>query len=173
MRRVVVALAIAGAWLLAPISAYSDTDLEALVAEAFHARVQDAGLHEIAHQRAVEISCEGCFSHDGIRPGTAEVLAYNGLGAERAVQQWLGSPDHSAILSDPQWGLIGCGSHTTSSVYYAVCVVAVGTIQPTSIPAPEPTGQPSNVGGSESTSPPVATPEPVPLPNTAMGDGSP
>lgn len=175
-----MALAIAGAWLLAPISAYADTDLEALVAEAFHARVQDAGLHEIAHQRAVEIADN--FSHEGRRPGTAEVLAYNGLGAARAVQQWLGSPDHFAILSDPQWGRIGCGSHVVDSVYYGVCVLTWGGEPEPPPPDQSPPAEAGEVPIASGSSSPATdggrgtqftTPEPVPLPNTAMGDGSP
>ena len=158
MRRVVVALAVAGAWLLAPISAYSDTDLTALVNQTFIPRTEDASLHDIAHQRAVEISTD--FSHAGIRPGTAEVLAYNGLGAERAVQQWVGSPDHYAILMDPRWTRIGCGSHTTSGVYYTACVLAGEPVEVARTPNPTPVG---SIPTSGATPPP-----PVTLPNTRM-----
>ena len=174
MRRVAVALALAGAWLLAPISAYSDTDLTSLVDQTFLARTEDASLHDIAHQRAMEISTD--FSHAGIRPGTAEVLAYNGLGAGRAVEQWLGSPDHAAILLDPQWTLIGCGSHVASGVYWAVCVLTWGGSPPPQDPVPAPPAEipppvtvpaPPAPSGSGSAS----TPEPVLLPNTAMHGG--
>lgn len=158
MRRVAVALALAGAWLLAPISAYSDTDLTALVNGTFLARTEDPALHEIAHQRAVEISTD--FSHDGRREGTAEVLASNGLGATRAVEQWVGSPDHFAILSDPQWTLIGCGSHVVGTIYYAACVLIAGEpVEVARTPNPTPVGSIPTAG---------ATPEPVLLPNTAM-----
>lgn len=162
MRRVAVALAIAGAWLLAPISAYSDTDLTGLVNTTFLTRTEDAGLHDIAHQRAVEISTD--FSHAGRRDGTAEVLAYNGLGAARAVEQWLGSPDHLAILSDPTYTLIGCGSHVVVSAYYAVCVLKAGEpVEVARTPNPTPVGAMPTAGAS-----------PVLLPNTAIthGDGA-
>ena len=175
-RRTAVALAIAGAWLLAPVSVYSDTDLTGLVNSAYFPRTESAELHAIAHQRAVEISTN--FSHDGMRPGMAEVLAYNGLGAARAVEQWIASPSHHAILSDPAFREIGCGSHIVGDVYFAACVLTWGDSPPPQAPVPAPpaevpiqSGEPVVAARSPKPTPVGSTPTagatPVLLPNTA------
>jgi hypothetical protein len=56
-----------------PFRVMSDSTLEALVAAAFLPRNTDVALHELAHQRAVEIATD--FSHTG--SSTAEVIAWN------------------------------------------------------------------------------------------------
>ena len=176
LRRTIWALAIAGAWLLAPVSVYSDADLTGIVAGSYFPRTESAELHAIAHERAVEISTN--FSHAGQRPGMAEVLAYNGLGAERAVQQWLGSPSHHAILSDPAFREIGCGSHIVGDIFYAVCVLTYGDspppqepvpAPPAEVPPPEPLAPQSDSVTNEPLAPQADTPTPAPvlLPNTA------
>ncbi|HSM16309.1 MAG TPA: CAP domain-containing protein [Gemmatimonadales bacterium] len=132
--------------------ASADDGLTALVNAAYPARATDATLHDIAHQRAVEISTD--FSHAGRREGTAEVLAWNSGSSDpvgHVVGQWQGSPDHDAILSDPTYDLIGCGSITVDGAYYAACVLMA---------ASEPVITPAPANGT-------ATPEPVLLPNTA------
>lgn len=148
--------------LVSPVR--SDVGLEGLVAEAYFPRVQSAELHEIAHARAVEIAQPGGWCHCGIRDGTAEVLAYNGVGPERAVEQWQGSPSHDAILSDPQWGLIGCATHFDGVYHWSVCVLtwAPAPVPPPAPPAPAPVTTPA---------PRPEAPEPVMLPDTAMPRG--
>lgn len=125
MRRWVVAIGIALA--LTQSTARADVDMTALVNAAFLSRNTDVTLHDIAHQRAVEISSD--FSHNGWRGGMGEVLAWNtghSDPAGHALNQWLGSPPHNALLSDPAYTDIGCGSYVTEGRYYAVCVLTAG-----------------------------------------------
>jgi hypothetical protein len=99
---------------------------------------------ELAQRRAIEVSSD--FSHAGWVAGTAEVLAWNSGSPDPAattLAQWQGSPDHWAILTDPQYTLIGCGAHQVAERLYVACVLAAG-------PAPTP-------------NPPV-----IALPNTAL-----
>ena len=175
LRRTILALAIAGAWLLAPVSVYSDADLTGLVNSAFLQRTEDATLHDLAHQRAVEIATD--FSHNGQRPGTAEVLAYNGLGAARAVEQWLTSPPHFEILSNSAFREIGCGSHIVGEIYYAACVLTWGDspppqpvvpAPPAEVPPPVTVPAPPAPSGS---GPATPTPTPFLLPDAAMPRG--
>ena len=173
MRRAAVALALAGVWLLAPISAYSDTDLTALISATYFPRTES--LHDLAHQRAqYQVTYSGgvCASdsltHDGWT--TAEVLACNYTGPARAVEQWLGSPAHHAILSDPTYTDIGCAAAygTDGSIFFA-CVLTTTPVVSSDRP-PEPTPVPSIAGGSASGPAPLPTPIPPPvlLPNTRM-----
>ena len=150
------ALVVAAGILLAifrPSPVLSDVDLTAAVNQAFLPRTEDPYLHDLAHKRAAEIAQD--FSHDGMV--TAEVLAWNQGFADpvgEAVSQWLGSPDHAAILNDRSLVTIGCGSVTTDDGrYFAACVF--GQAEPTvTVPAP-----------------PAGT-EPAPLlPNTAVPHG--
>jgi hypothetical protein len=74
-------------------TARADTGLTDAVAAAFLVRHVDATLHDIAHARVAELAAAGRLSHDGMRPGTAEVVAYNSGVANpvaNAVGQWIG-----------------------------------------------------------------------------------
>lgn len=136
--------------------AKADTGLTQLINAAYLPRTEDAELHEIAHQRAMEIASD--FSHEGMRSGTAEVLALNEGYADpiaHVLSQWQGSPDHDAILSDPSYTRIGCAEFIDGTVHYFACVLAANASQPTSAPP--------NV-----TNPPESSTSPV-LPNTAAG----
>ena len=155
---VLLGLAIA---LLRPYPVLSDTDLTNLLATTFLSRTEDASLHALAHERAqYQVtfsggSCgEGSLTHAGST--TAEVLACNYEGPERTVQQWLGSPDHAAILLDPALDRIGCGSAAgNDGATFWACVLSAGSVgQPT--PAPIVPAPPAEV--------PAATPDPTPLP---------
>src|SRR5687768_3823568 len=87
--------------------AKADGGLTGAVAAAFLVRNVDGGLHEIAHARVAEIGAAGRLSHEGMRPGTAEVLAWNEGVADpvaSAVSQWIGSDLHRGILSDGSYG---------------------------------------------------------------------
>lgn len=113
--------------IAAPVQA--DVGLTDAVAAAYFPRTVDEGLHAIAHQRVVEISACGCLEHDGMRPGTAEVLVWNlgeGNPVASAVSRWIGSPTHNAILSDRQYGLIGCAERIVAGVHWFACVLAAG-----------------------------------------------
>lgn len=111
--------------------ARADAGLTDAVAAAFLVRTVDPGLHDIAHARVAEISAAGELSHDGMRPGTAEVLAMN-VGVTdpvaHAVSQWIGSSFHRGILSDGSYGRIGCAETVDGDVHWFACVLATGPL---------------------------------------------
>lgn len=140
VRGVLKLLATAAAVVLvtaAPVRA--DGGLTGAVAGAYFPRTEDAGLHSIAHQRVAEISaCPTCMTHDLMRAGTAEVLAFNfgspdPIGA--AIGQWRASPTHNGILSNTSLGRIGCAQSAVGGTSYFVCVLAAGPL-PAAAPAP-------------------------------------
>ena len=113
--------------------AKADGGLTDAVAAAFLTRFVDAQLHEIAHARASEIAAAGELDHDGMRPGTAEVLVWNRdvsnpIGA--AVSQWIASPLHNSILSDASYGRIGCAETINDGIHWFACVLAAGPLPP-------------------------------------------
>jgi hypothetical protein len=104
-------------------------------------RTVDPGLTAIAERRVVEITTE--FSHAGADPCCAEVLAWNSGFADpvtHLVEQWQGSPQHWAILTDPSYTAIGCAVAFVQNRAYAACVLN-GTgvaVPPAPAPAPMP-----------------------------------
>ena len=116
----------------------ADTGLTGTIAGAYFLRYEDADLHAIAHQRAGEIAeCE-CLSHDGMRSGTAEVLAYNEGFPDpvgQVVSRWQASPGHNGILSNRDYGRIGCAEVVDDGVHWFACVLTFGALPP----APAPT----------------------------------
>lgn len=109
----------------------ADGGLTDAVAAAFLVRNVDAGLHDIAHARVREISASGGLEHDGMRAGTAEVLAFNAGQASpiaNAVNQWIDSPVHRAILSDGSYGRIGCAEAVVAGTHWFACVLAAGPL---------------------------------------------
>jgi hypothetical protein len=116
----------------------ADSGLTDAVAAAYFPRTVDAGLHAIAHERAGELSACACLDHDGIRPGTAEVLAWNSgeaNPASGAVQQWINSPLHDGILSYSSYGRIGCADVVSGAVHWFACVLAAGPLPAPSAPS--------------------------------------
>jgi hypothetical protein len=112
-------------------SARADGGLTDAVANAFLIRTVDAGLHDIAHARVAEVAAAGELSHDGMRPGTAEVLAWNQGAASpiaEAVSQWIGSSFHRGILSDGSYGRIGCAELVAGGIHWFACVLASGPL---------------------------------------------
>jgi hypothetical protein len=112
-------------------AALADGGLTDAVAAAFLVRHVDAELPEIAHARVAEVSAAGELSHDGMRPGTAEVLAYNEGVANpiaNAVRQWIDSDFHRGILSDGSYGRIGCAEAVVAGVHWFACVLATGPL---------------------------------------------
>jgi hypothetical protein len=109
----------------------ADGGLTDAVATAYLVRNIDAELHEIAHARVGEMSAAGELGHDGMRPGTAEVVAWN-LGQANpignAVSQWIDSPLHNAILSDRSYGRIGCAEAVVGGTHWFACVLAAGPL---------------------------------------------
>lgn len=111
--------------------ARADGGLTDAVANAFLVRSVDAGLHDIAHARVAELAAAGELSHDGMRPGTAEVVAWNEGAANpvaSAVGQWIGSSFHRGILSDGSYGRIGCAELVADGVHWFACVLATGPL---------------------------------------------
>ena len=93
----------------------------------------DDGLHAIAHQRAEELRACNCLEHDGMRPGTAEVLYSSTLmpnPVQSAVAKWMASPVHNGILSDRSYGSIGCAEAAQGDTHWLVCVLAAGPLPP-------------------------------------------
>jgi hypothetical protein len=120
--------------MAAPVQA--DVGLTDAVAAAYFARTVDEGLHAIAHQRVVQISACGCLEHDGMRPETAEVLVWNRGQTNpvaSALGAWRASPTHNAILSDRQFGFIGCAERIVAGVHSFACVLAAGPLSPPSV----------------------------------------
>jgi hypothetical protein len=109
----------------------ADGGLTDAIASAYFLRNVDSGLHSIAHQRVAEISACDCLDHDGMRPGTAEVLAWV-RGVENpiahTVGKWTDSPEHNAILSDRSWGRIGCAELVADGTHWFACVFAAGPL---------------------------------------------
>jgi hypothetical protein len=102
-------------------------------------RYEDANLHSIAHQRVAELAACACLEHDGMRSGTAEVIAYNEGFSDsigRAVSGWQHSASHNALLSDPTYGRIGCAEVVSEGVHWFACVLAKGALPPQPAPAP-------------------------------------
>lgn len=133
---VIAVLAIAlGVPSAARVSA--DTGLTSAIATAYFPRYDDADLHAIAHARVAELVACDCLSHDGMRPGTAEVIAYNQGFANpiaEAVKQWRTSPEHDAILGNRAYGRIGCAEQVANGVHWFACVLTFGALPPA--PAP-------------------------------------
>jgi hypothetical protein len=125
--------------------AHADAGLTDAVAAAWFPRTVDAGLHAVAHERVAEISaCADCMNHDGRRPGTAEVIGYNGGHADPVasiIRQWGTSTAHNAVLSDTNSGRIGCAQAAVGTRTYFVCVLADGPL-PETAAAPSSTVEP-------------------------------
>ena len=113
--------------------ARADDGLTGAVESAYFPRFVDDGLHAIAHQRAEELRACNCLSHDGMRPGTAEVLYSSTLmpnPIQSAVAKWMASPIHNGILSDQSYGSIGCAETVQGDTHWLVCVLAAGPLPP-------------------------------------------
>ena len=167
MRATLCALALLLAF---PAPLRADAGLEAAVAGAYGARQHSDRLHQIAHERVLEIVSD--WSHNG-QDCCWEVLAFNQGFPDpvaKAVAQWQASPGHHAILADPNLTEIGCAEHVSADgTHWFACVLDDGP-DPVLAPAPAPapvqpktpaaTPGPSVEGGSD----PVTV-----LPDTAMG----
>ena len=145
--------------LVLPSVTAADPELTSLV--LIPGRTEDPALHDIAHARAYEASLN--WSHDGMRPDTAEILAQG----PDPVTQWLASPPHAAIIVDPYWNRVSCGTYD----YFSACVF---THADESLPAVSPVGSgpvvtPAPSVGAGSLDGPAPQPTPIPqLPDTRM-----
>ncbi|HEY6608993.1 MAG TPA: CAP domain-containing protein [Candidatus Limnocylindria bacterium] len=147
-----LAIALAGQ---APTIARADSGLTEAVAATYVPRYEDTELHAIAHERVAQLAACDCLSHDGMQAGTAEVIAYNSgfpNPIASAVEQWKGSPPHDDILSNPEYGRIGCAELVADGTHWFACVLTWGALPPA--PTPPPQG-----GGT------------ILLPNTALPNG--
>lgn len=168
MRIVRALLALALLLALHASNVQADSDLTSAVASAYFPRVETPEMHALAHQRAAEVAV--VFSHDGML--TTEVLAWNQNAPDpigTVIVQWQGSPGHDAILSDPKYDLIGCGSVVTpDGRYVAACVLATSSASDVQV-APEPPFAPAPQVANP-TAEPVASVTPPPvvvMPDTA------
>jgi hypothetical protein len=149
--------------------ARADDGLTGRVASVFLLRNVDAPLHQIAHERVAELAACQCLEHDGMRDGTAEVLALNSGMADpvgMAVQQWIDSPPHHAILSNAGYGRIGCAETVTGGTHWFVCVLAPGPLPPQPAPIVAAPAPPAPPPPPASTAPPPAAPSVAPMPAT-------
>ncbi len=118
----------------------ADSGLTAVVAATYVPRYEDAELHAIAHERVADLASCGCLTHDGMRAGTAEVVAFNsGMPdpVSAAVSGWQGSPAHNAILSNSSYGRIGCAELVAGGTHWFACVLTFGALPPAPTPAPQ------------------------------------
>jgi hypothetical protein len=113
--------------------AQADDGLTSTIASAYFPRYVDTTLHAIAHERVAELAACECLNHDGIRPSTAEVIAFNG-GADNPIQtvlnQWQESPPHNDILSNRSYGRIGCAELVDGDTHWFACVLTWGELPP-------------------------------------------
>ena len=139
--------------LALPSVTAADPELTSLV--LIPGRIEDPALHDIAHARAYAASLN--WSHDGMRPDTAEILAQG----PDPVTQWLASPPHAAIIVDPYWNRVSCGTYD----YFSACVFTHAEPVPTQAPnTPAPAVAPTPVSAP-------GTPEPlVPQANQMLPD---
>ena len=145
MPRAILLVAVLAAMLaVAPApKASADPGLTASIAGAYFPRYEDADLHAIAHERVEALAACDCLEHDGMAPGTAEVIAYN-LGAANpiasVVGQWQRSAPHHAILSNRSYGRVGCAELVVGGTHWFACVLTFGELPPAPAPTPPPQG---------------------------------
>jgi hypothetical protein len=111
--------------------------LAALLSATGIARTVDADLTAIAEERVVEISaCADCFTHVGQPDDTWEVLAFttDADPAERAVELWMASAEHAAILTDPSLTRIGCAYRLVADAHYFACELMQAASQAADVP---------------------------------------
>lgn len=167
MRRVLAAvvLALVALTIVTEAAAGSSIYADIYAATGIH-RTVDASLEALAKARAVEIVTD--FSHDGWPGTTYEVIAWNAGYADpvaEAVNQWMGSPDHRAILTDPTLNAIGCGSaYSGGRTYFACELIHSAGATPTATPLP--TASPGSSAGQPQVRP-QPTNTPTLLPNTS------
>jgi hypothetical protein len=124
--------------------ASADTGLTSAIATAYILRHEDAQLHAIAHERVTALAACDCLEHDGMASGTAEVIAYN-IGVEdpvgSVIGQWQRSGPHHAILSNREYGRIGCAELVAGGTHWFACVLTRGDLPPAPTAAPPPPPQ--------------------------------
>jgi hypothetical protein len=140
MRYVLLGALVAGIIVVGtPGEVHADGGLTAAVAAAYFPRNLDGALHDIAHQRVAELRACDCLEHDGMRSGTAEVLAWNsgaGNPVAGALASWAGSALHNGILSNRSYGRIGCAELADGSTHWFACVLAAGPLPVVAAAAP-------------------------------------
>jgi hypothetical protein len=120
--------------------ARADTGLTDAVAATYFPRYEDTELHAIAHERVAQLAACDCLSHDGMAAGTAEVIAFNSgfpNPIASAVDQWQGSPPHDEILSNREYGRIGCAELVADGTHWFACVLTWGALPRAPTPPPQ------------------------------------
>ena len=122
--------------LVSSSPAVAATSLESRIEAATGiVRPVDAALQARAAIRAVEVQTD--FSHCCLASNEAEIIARNsGFDDPEAqlVASWLASPDHAAILGNPDWHNIGCAVALSGARTYGVCLFAAAAAPPNSMP---------------------------------------
>ncbi|MFZ3454738.1 CAP domain-containing protein [Arthrobacter sp. 7Tela_A1] len=136
-----------------------------------------------------QLATSGAFEHNPDYAGSPDLAGWTKAGeviasspersAKAMVQQWIDSPGHNAILSDPALNTIGIGvtfSDGDQAMYgvvnffqyspdHAATVEAPGAdAQPAPAPAPEPAPEPEPEPAPEPESAPAPAPAPAPEP---------
>ena len=142
-RAVLLVAVLAAVFAVVPTPrASADPGLTSAIANAYFPRYEDAQLHAIAHERVVALAACDCLDHDGMASGTAEVIAYN-IGVDdpvgSVIGQWERSAPHHAILSNGDYGRIGCAELVAGGTHWFACVLTRGDLPPAPTPAPAPT----------------------------------
>ena len=141
-RAVLLVAMLAAAFAVSPAPpARADTGLTNAIANAYFLRHEDAQLHAIAHERVAALAACDCLDHEGMAAGTAEVIAYN-IGVDNpvgsVVGQWQRSAPHNAILSNREYGRIGCAELVAGGTHWFACVLTFGDLPPApSSPPPQ------------------------------------
>lgn len=140
MRAVLLIALLAFAMAVPPAGRVAaDTGLTASVAATWFARYTTNDLHAIAHERVMESAACDCLDHAAMRPGTAEVLAFNTGYPDpiaTAVSRWRASSGHNSILSNTSYGNIGCAEAVVDGTHWFACVLSSGPLPPAPAPAP-------------------------------------
>ncbi len=140
-RAILLVAVLAAAFAVSPAPpARADTGLTTAIANAYFLRYEDAQLHAVAHERVAALAACGCLDHEGMAPGTAEVIAYN-LGVDNpvgsVVGQWQRSGPHHAILSNREYGRIGCAELVAGGTHWFACVLTFGDLPAPTPPPPQ------------------------------------
>src|SRR5574338_1348179 len=142
MRRIALILALIVSLVAQPVIA--SNALTDRVNATWGTRIVDQNAIELAQMRSVQITTD--FSHNGVPDGYAEVIAWNQERTDpigTLITQWLNSPPHNAILSDPRSDRIGCATTVVENRTYGVCLLpwraTAAPVAPTPAPvAPAP-----------------------------------
>lgn len=101
----------------------------------------DPHLTQIAQERSGAIVCgsDDFYNHTGKPDGVAEILTCfpdSGNIAQQAATNWRNSAVHWGILTNPQYGRIGCGATSRNGTILVACELAPGQLPNTALSPP-------------------------------------